>query len=98
MKSFNEFLTEEEEQKGVAKKVRGAIGKGKTNLERGSHWLHASPDASRESLTASVDKALGTKHTNDKHGRAVWNTGSHTIHMHKHDDGHHMFQVQKSQE
>lgn len=95
MKSFNEFLTEEE-QSGVAKKVRGAIGKGKTNLERGSHWLHASPEASKESLTSSVDKVLDTKHITDKYGRAVWDTGSHTVHMHQHSDGHHMFQVQKS--
>lgn len=95
MQTFKEFLNEEE-QSGVAKKVRSAIGKGKTDLERGSHWLHAPEGASKSDLASNVDKKLGTKHTIDQHGRAVWNTGSHTVHMHQHSDGHHMFQVQKA--
>lgn len=95
MKTFEDFLNEEYADSSVVKGIRKAIGKGKTQSERGSHWLHASPDETRESLVSKVSKTLGKEHTTDQHGRTVWKTGTHEVMMYKHGDGHHFFQVSK---
>lgn len=91
--------TWKEDDKGrgkIVKAVRKAIGPGKTQQERGSHWLHAGDDQTHESLTTKVGKALGTTHTTDKFGRAVWKTGLHTVMMHQHGDGHKFFEVSET--